>query len=183
MAMVLCMLVLTSCLKTREVEPPVVGSSDWVSPTDYTILLGNMEQAVGDRNVQNYLRCFIQDSFRYVPSTPSYTGNEILWDDWSLQDEQNWFNNVISDLGITSGNQVVFSEVDIQSFSSDSLRYIGDYDLVMNHRDTSLTVRFKGQLEFLMKVNEFNEWEISRWIDYETAIDSSVSRLKLNYVQ
>jgi hypothetical protein len=38
-------------------------------------------------------------------------------------------------------------------------------------------------LEFLCKVNSFNEWEISRWIDYETREDSSWSRLKLNYVQ
>lgn len=177
------LLSLSSCLKTREVDPPVVGSSDWISPTDYSILLENFETSISQRNVQNYLRCFLADSLRFLPSTPTYTGNEIIWDNWNIQDEQNWFNNVISDLGITSGNQIVFKEVDLQSFSSDSLRYIGDYDMLMNHRDTSLTVRFRGQLEFLMKVNEFNEWEISRWIDYETSVDSSLSRLKLNYVQ
>ncbi len=174
---------LTACLKTRDVEPPVVGSSDWVSPSNYTILLENLRTSVGQKNVQNYLRCFRQDDLDYIPSTPVYTGNEILWDNWTWQDENNWFNNVIQDLGLTSGNQIAFEEVDLQAFSGDSLRYIGNYDLVMNHRDTSLTVRFRGQLEFLMKVNDFNEWEITRWIDFETSPDSSISRLKLNYVQ
>lgn len=172
-----------SCLKTREVEEPDTGSSDWVSPSDYTILLNNLRTSVNQRNVQNYLRCFEQDSLRFLPSTPVYTGNEILWDNWAWQDEQNWFDNVIADLGLTSGNRLIVNEVDLQAFSSDSLRYIGDYSLTMNHRDTALTVLFKGQLEFLMKVNQFNEWEISRWIDYETNMDSSWSRLKLNYVQ
>ncbi len=176
-------LMLASCLKTREVEPPDVGSSDWISPSNYSILLENLRLAVGQKNVQNYLRCFRQEGLVFTPSTPVYTGNEILWENWSWQDENNWFNNVIQDLGITTGNQIVFEEVDLQSFSGDSLRYIGEYDMIMNHRDTSLTVRFKGQLEFLMRVNAFNEWEITSWIDYETSPDSSISRLKLNYVQ
>ncbi len=183
MAVLVSCLALTGCFRTRDVEEPVTSSSDWVSPTDYTILLNNMEMAVGEQNVQNYLRCFNQDSLRFVPSTPTYTGNEILWDNWTWQDEQNWFNNVLSDLGLSSGNRISFDEVDLQSFSSDSLRYIGNYDMTMNHRDTSLTVRFRGQLEFLMKINQFNEWEITRWFDYETRLDSSISRLKLNYVQ
>jgi len=174
---------LSSCLKTREVEEPIVGSSDWISPSNYSILLDNLKTAITQKNVQNYLRCFIQDELVYIPSTPIYTGNEILWDNWGWQDENNWFSNVIQDLGIPTGNQLVLNEVDIQSFSGDSLRYIGNYDLVMNHRDTALTVRFRGQLEFLMKVNEFNEWEIGKWADYETSSDSSLSRLKLNYVQ
>lgn len=171
------------CFRTREVEPPVTTSSDWVSPTDYTILLSNLERAVGQRNVQNYLRCFRQEELDFQPSTPVLTGNEILWNDWSWQDEQAWFNNVIADLGLNSGNSLSLQQVDLQSFNSDSLRYIGDYELIMNHTDTSLTVQFRGQLEFLCKVNEFNEWEISRWTDYETRVDSSWSRLKLNYVQ
>ncbi|MEM0996600.1 MAG: hypothetical protein AAGN35_05960 [Bacteroidota bacterium] len=174
---------LGACLNTRDVEPPVQANSDWISPTDYTILLDNLQRSVGQRNVQNYLRCFQQDAFVFQAATPVFTGNEIIWGDWSWQDEQAWFNNVRQNLGLTSGNTLLLNEVDLQSFSSDSLRYIGEYDLTMNHTDTSLTVRFVGQLEFLCKVNSFNEWEISRWIDYETRIDSSWSRLKLSYVQ
>jgi hypothetical protein len=173
----------TGCLRTREVEPPDQISSDWISPTDYTILLSNLERSLAQKNVQNYLRCFRQDAFHFVPSTAVYIGNELLWNGWSWQDEQAWYSNVLENLGLSSGNNLSFREVDLQSFSSDSLRYIGEYNLRVNHTDTALTVNFKGQLEFLCKINSYNEWEITRWVDYETKIDSSWSRLKLNYVQ
>jgi hypothetical protein len=177
------LLLLSACFNTRDVEPPDQSSSDWVSPTDYNILLANLTRAIDQQNVQNYLRCFKVDGFRFLPCTQIYTGNELIWDSWSWQDEQAWLSNLKENLGLASGNRVTFKQVDLQSFSSDSLRYIGDYDLVMNHTDTSLTVRFMGQLEFLCKVNSYNEWEIARWTDYETHPDSSWSRLKLNYVQ
>lgn len=179
----LSLLLLTACFDTREVEPPTSSSSDWVSPTDYNILLANLQRAVDQQNVQNYLRCFRADALKYFPSTQTYSGNELLWDSWTWQDEQAWFSNLKSNLGLTSGNRLLLSQVDLQSFASDSLRYIGTYDMVMNHTDTSLTVRFVGQLEFLCKVNSFNEWEVTRWTDIETHNDSSWSRLKLNYVQ
>lgn len=177
------LLLLSSCFKTREVEPPVVSSSDWVSPTDYQILLSNLTRSISQRNVQNYLRCFHQDSLAFLPSTSVLTGRELLWQNWSWQDEQAWFDNVIADLGITSGNFLNLTEVDLQSFSSDSVRYIGNYELVLNHTDTALPVKFLGQLEFLCRVNDFNEWEIWKWQDYETQVDSSWSLLKLSYVQ
>jgi hypothetical protein len=178
-----CLLFATGCLNTRDVEPPVSGTTDWVSPTDYEILLSNLSLAINQRNSQNFLRCLDADSLRFVPATVTYTGNQSIWDNWAWQDEQAWFSNCVNSLGIPTGNYLELHEVDLQSFSTDSIRYIGDYELVMNHTDTALTVTFKGQLELVMKVNEFNEWQIATWKDYETHPDSSWSRLKLSYVQ
>lgn len=172
-----------SCFQTRQVEPPLTSSSDWVSPTDYQILLDNFKKAVGSRNTQNYLRCFNQDSLVFIPATVVYTGNEILWDNWESNDEQTYFNNVGANIAITSGNSLSLEEVDFQSFASDSLKYIGSYTLRMNHNDTTLTTEFQGQMEMIMKLNGFNEWEIHRWTDIETVPDSSWSRLKLSFGQ
>ena len=176
-------LLLSACFKPREVEPPAASSSDWVSPTDYQILLSNLQLAIGQKNAQNYLRCFSQDSLRFVPATVVYTGSELVWDNWSLQDEQTWMENVISELAVQSGNYVEMTELTLQTFGTDSVVYNGTYEMVMNHSDTTLTTSFAGQLEFLCRINNFNEWEIQRWGDFETAQDSSWSRLKLGYVQ
>lgn len=175
--------ILQSCFRTRDVEPPQSTSSDWISPTDYQILLGNLTKAIGDGNVQNYVRCFSQDSFKFVPSTPVFPQNQLLWNNWSLQDERVWLENVKAELGLTQGNYLRLQEVDLQNFSNDSLRYIGEYELRMNHTDTALTVLFRGQLEVRMRLNTYNEWAIERWEDFETHPDSSWSRLKLGYVQ
>jgi hypothetical protein len=171
------------CLRTRDVEPPDQQNSDWVSPVDYTTLLDNLKRSVSQLNVQNYLRCFRADGFVFVPSTPVFTGNELIWGDWSWQDEQTWFNNINENIGLSNGNSLQLQEVGLQSFAADSIRYVADYRLRMNHTDTSLTVEFAGQAEFLFQLNSYNEWEISKWVDFETKVDSSWSRLKLNYVQ
>jgi hypothetical protein len=174
---------LSGCFNTREVEPPTTPNADWVSPTDYSILMGNLTRSIQQLNAQNYLRCFKEDSFRFVPTTPVYTGNELIWDNWVRQDEQTWYDRVVAGIGIPTGNNLVLEEVDFQTFSSDSVRLTGEYSLSLNHTDTALTVNFKGQLVFLMRINAFNEWEIWRWEDYETHPDSSWSKLKLKYVQ
>lgn len=176
-------LFLSACFKPREVEPPSASSSDWVSPTDYQILLNNLELAISQKNVQNYLRCFTPDSLRFIPATVVYTGSELVWDNWSLQDEQTYLEKTIQALSVQSGNYVEIDELTLQTFGSDSVVYNGTYNMVMNHSDTTLTTRFEGQLEFLCRINNFNEWEIRRWTDFETSQDSSWSRLKLNYVQ
>lgn len=182
-AFLFCTFFLVACFNTRDVEPPATGSSDWVSPTDYTILLNNLKLSISQKNTQNYLRCFNDDSLRFVPATTTRSGNEILWDSWNIADELTWFDNVINKLAIVNGNYLELEQVDLQSFSTDSVKYIGNYTMQLNHSDTTLTTHFRGQVEFVCKVNEYNEWEIHRWSDFETAPDSSWSSLKLEYAQ
>ncbi|TAE60300.1 MAG: hypothetical protein EAZ89_01645 [Bacteroidetes bacterium] len=172
-----------SCFRIRPVEPPDSSVSEWVSPTDYEILLNNLRTAIAQRNVQNYQRCFDPEFFRFTPAASLYNDNESIWQNWSLQDEQTWIENVFGALTSPSGNSLILEEVDLQDVTSDSLRYVGTYQLRMNHSDTSLTTLFQGQIQLLIRQNSFNEWEIRRWADVETQPDSSWSQLKLRYVQ
>ena len=171
------------CFKIRQVEPPSSSSSDWISPTDYQILLSNLQTAISQRNTQNYLRCFNQDSLFFSPAAELLNDNETIWQNWSIQDEQAYLENLIADLASPSGNSLSMTETDIQDVSSDSLKYVGDYSLHINHNDTSLTRLFKGQIQLVIKLNSFNEWEIHRWTDIELYPDSSWSQLKLRYIQ
>lgn len=173
----------SSCFRIREVEPPLNSNSDWVSPTDYELLLANLEKAFVAGNTQNYLRCFNQDSLRFFPATSLLNDNESIWLNWNSLDERTYLENLMTDLSVNSGNSVILSELDLQNVTSDSLRYVGSYILRINHNTEGLTTLFKGQLQLLIKLNTFNEWEIHRWIDIETAPDSSWSSLKLAYIQ
>ncbi|MDW3647459.1 MAG: hypothetical protein R8P61_10365 [Bacteroidia bacterium] len=174
---------LSSCFQVRNVEPPGIVSSDWISPTDYEILLQNLQRSVGNTNVQNYLRCFNNDSLRFTPAASLFNDNEPIWLAWSIQDEQAYFDNMIQNLTVSTGNSLVLRETELQNVDADSLTYVGEYTLRINHRDTTLTTLFKGQIQLLIKLNEFNEWEISRWQDIELIQDSSWSQLKLSFVQ
>lgn len=172
-----------SCFSIRQVEPPSSTASDWVSPTDYLILLSNLKTAINQRNTQNYLRCFNADSLMFFPSASLLNDNESIWKGWSIQDEQTYFDNFIADLSAPSGNSLSLTQTDLQGVTADSLKYVGDYTLHVNHSDTSLTRLFKGQLQLVIKINAFNEWEIHRWTDIEIYRDSSWSQLKLTYIQ
>lgn len=176
-------LLAASCFTIRPVEPPGVTSSDWVSPTDYEILLNNLQTSIAQRNPQNYLRCFNQDSLQFLPAASLFNEHESIWQNWSILDEQSYLDNVIANLTVPTGNTLILREQDLQDVTGDSLRYVGEYTLRVNHSDTSLTTLFKGQIQLLVKSNSFNEWEIHRWEDIELYQDSSWSHLKLGFVQ
>ncbi|GAB4411509.1 MAG: hypothetical protein OHK0039_16700 [Bacteroidia bacterium] len=176
-------LVGTACFQIRPVEPPSRSVSDWITPTDYEILLQNLRTAIAQGNTQNYLRCFQADSLDFEPVASVFNSNESVWLNWSVQDEQAYFDNVLANLATPGGNSLILIEQDIQGRTADSVRYVGEYTLRINHRDTTLTTLFRGQVQFLMKINTFNEWEIHRWTDIELYPDSTWSKLKLRYSQ
>ena len=179
----LLLLLTGSCFQIRPVEPPGRPISDWVSPTDYEILLQNLREAIAQGNTQNYLRCFQQDSLRFAPAATLFNDNESIWLNWSIFDEQAWFDNMLANLSTGAGNTLLLQQQDLQDVTSDSLRYVGAYTLRINHTDTTLTTLFQGQLQLVIKTNGFNEWEIHRWTDIELYPDSSWSELKLRFVQ
>lgn len=173
---------LTACLRTRPVETPGGGSSDWVSPTDYQILLDNFQRAIAERNTQNMLRCLSEDTYLYEPVASLFADNENVWRNWVRQDEQVWFDDMKANLTVTA-NSLQLIETDLQDVTADSLRYVGNYRLRIAHNDSTLPTLFLGQVQFTMQVNAFNEWEIKRWTDLETNTDSSWTVLKLRFTQ
>ncbi len=181
-AYVILILFLQGCFQTRDVEPPASTSSDWVSPTDYQILLSNLRNAISQLNVQNYLRCFDEESLVFTPAASLADDNQNLWVNWSTLDERAYLENTIANLTVQSGNALILNQTDLQDFG-DSIRYAGSYILRINHNDTTITDLFEGQLQFVIKRNEFNELVIQRWIDIETVADSSWSLLKQEFIQ
>ncbi len=161
-------LLFTACLEVRDVEPPsAAGGSDWVSPTDYQILLDNLRTSLNQQNVQNYLRCFNREELAFEPVASFLALNESLWSNWSVDDEQTYLNNLFANIAGPTGGILFLEELDLRDVSSDSLRYVGSYRYQVRHGDTTITDVFRGQVQWVMKVNQFNEWEIFRWIDIE----------------
>ncbi|MEM9935892.1 MAG: hypothetical protein AAF824_19865 [Bacteroidota bacterium] len=171
------------CFETRQVETPSSTASDWISPTDYQILLSNLSTAITQRNTQNYIRCFERDQLRFTPAAALLNANPSIWSNWSIEDEQTYINNLFANLTGVNGGLLTLTEVDLQDVSADSLRYVGNYIYQVRHADTTITNEFRGQLSYVIKRNEFNEWAIHRWEDIETVPDSSWSLLKLTYIQ
>ncbi|MFN0201473.1 MAG: hypothetical protein ACKVTZ_08130 [Bacteroidia bacterium] len=178
------LLSLSACFNTRPIEPPDSNNSAWVSPTDYEILLSNFKTAIQSGNIQNYLRCLKQETYRFTPAPAVFNGHESVWQNWRNTDEQTYFNSVLANIG-SANISLSFSDVQIQgnTTGNDSLKYLAKYSLTVPHTKTNLPKTFKGQIQLVIQLNLYNECEITRWADVETAKDSSWSGLKLGFVQ
>lgn len=179
----LSVLGLTACFQIREVAPPGTSSSGWISPTSYDILLDNLGRAITQKNTQNYLRCFNRDLLGYTPAATLLNDRESVWQSWSITEEQTYFNNLIANVPGTSGGILNLERLEQRDVNADSLIYIGNYVLQVSHSVPDVPKVFRGQVQWEMKLNEFNEWEIQTWVDLETVADSSWSLLKLTFSQ
>lgn len=173
-----------SCFKGRQAEAPLVQQqSDWVSPVEHTQLLNNFTLATGLLNSQNYLRCLNSGMFKFTPAAALVSGNQIIWDNWSVNDEREYLENISRDLIPGGAVSLTLTPGGIQYLNADSIRYTAVYKLRVPLKDSVLPDLFIGQMELFLRRNASREWEIAGWNDFETARDSSWSRLKLAQVQ
>lgn len=182
---VLCLslVLFSACFQIRDVAPPGTSSSGWISPTSYDILLDNLSRAITQKNTQNYLRCFNRDQLDYTPAATLLNDRESIWQNWSIDEEQTYFNNLLANVPGNSGGILNLERLEQRDVNADSLIYIGNYVLQVSHNVADVPKVFQGQVQWEMKLNEFNEWEIQKWVDLETVADSSWSLLKLTFSQ
>lgn len=176
------MFAFNACFRTRIPEPPDTSGSGFVLASDYQTLLSNFKTAIQAGNTQNYKRCINENMFRFSPAPAQVNGHEAIWQNWSMNDEENYFNTLKGRLN--GGMLLSFSNESTQGSvnDNDSLRYVADYTLNVPHNKPNVSTVFKGQIQLLIKLNG-NECKIEKWADVETNKDSSWSALKLNFVQ
>lgn len=170
----------TSCFRPRPVEqPPTQQAADWISPVEHTQLITNFQTAVSLLNSQNYLRCLNSSFYKFNPVASLISGNQLIWSNWSVNDEREYIENISKTLRTGSVVSLVLTPGGVLYYGTDSIRYTATYKLRVPLQDTLLPQLYSGQMELLLRRNSSREWEIASWTDFETAQDSSWSRLKL----
>lgn len=175
---------LQGCFATRTPEPPLQNnaSSDWVAPTDYNILLINFKNSIVHLNTQNYLRC-IGDTFQYVPAQVRDNSAYLLFQKWTKNDEKTYFDNLSAKSQNLSANYLQLKNIYQQFIGSDTVKYIADYHLEIQHSDSLSPKTLKGQLNFTLHRNSEGLWRILKWQDTEKAKDSSWTLLKTRFIR
>lgn len=168
----LCLLILaamTSCFNERSPKKPE-ENTDWLTPTEPSILIENLQKAISTLNLNNYRRCIATENFRFK-ADPTLTANNLgLFNAWTWDNETQYFNNLTqASKPINPNNSFQLINTRIINISSDSLELTADYNLSIYHQDTSFqSVTFAGLLSFQMKRNRQNEWQIAGWQDNKT---------------
>jgi len=169
---------------TRSVEPPTEVRSTFTQPTSPDIVLANLNFAVTEKNLDNYMRCLVDSNFstkrfKFIPDAVSQTAYPVFLN-WNLSSERIYFSNLISSTEENSSTNLFLSNINFNT-GIDSAVIDSDYILVFNHNRQNIAQVTKGRLRFVMSPDVRSLWSIHSWSDFiNDNGDTTWSVLKAN---
>jgi len=175
--------------ETRDPESPTQSSSNFVPPTEPSIVFANMSNAFRDLNAVNYVRSFADTSntgrtFQFVPTTQASSRYGGIFLVWTRQSEQQYFENMKSKIASGTTPILEFLTLTEQSRQADSSQYNATYRLTAQHTQANIAKQFRGQSQFFLITDRSRNWVIWSWVDIaQSSADSTWSDLKGRFGQ
>ena len=172
-----------SVFDTREPEDPGEGGgSTYIQPQQASDVIQNLQNAVAEMNVQNYIRGISEEQFEYTPS--SGADGSGIWENWSYSDEQGYFSAMASSAEGFENHQLQL-ENEREDGSDPEIRYTAEYTITINHgRSTDdLPTVASGEIILELERDEDGLWQIVEWIDQSTGEDITWSDFRLAFTQ
>lgn len=163
--------------QTREPEPPSQGTSCNLTPDDHEVVLKNLRCAMTERNVDNYVRCFVDTLLRpYVfESSPE---EQLKFTQWNLESERRYFQNMLSTVnGTPALSDSLYNKI-VTPGPPASAVYFLKYSLFIPHLDPRAPHLVRGNMELYFAEDSLHRWSIYRWVDKKISADSTWSYLK-----
>jgi hypothetical protein len=164
--------------RTRDPQPPTQGSSNFETPTTYDKVLRNLVFSVSDKNLNNYLRCFVDTTTRpyiFLAAEDARRSYPDVMNQWSLDGEQRYFRNLKE---VTPGiPSLTVPDVPPVFVSSDSVIYSLNYTLFFPHNRIGIPQVVRGTMQ-LSLATDGKLWSITQWRDSKTTTDSTWRYLK-----
>jgi hypothetical protein len=169
----------------REPEPPTQSGLNNRPPTEPSIVIANLQSAIDQKNIVNYMGCFTDPSkggmpFVFIPSADAGALYAGVLSTWSYRDEEAYFQNLIARSPAQAFSSLSLT-LKTSTVSADSVVYSYDYVLVFEHTDPAFPRTARGALQFTVRVDNNNFWMIQRWVDFTTTSDISWSHFKGNF--
>jgi len=178
---IVALLLLGGCdlFQTRDPETPTQGSSNYETPTTYDKVLRNMQFAIADKNLNNYLSCFVDTTVRpfvFTAAEDARRGYAEITNQWNLEAEQRSFRNLKE---ATTGNpSLTIPDTPPVYVSTDSVLYELNYTLFFPHNRNGVPQIVRGNMQ-LSLATDGKQWSIYAWRDSKTTADSTWSYLKV----
>jgi hypothetical protein len=175
----LAVLIFAGCdlFQTRDPQPPTQNISTFETPTSQDIVVRNLQYAVTENNVQNYLRCFVDTNYRPYVYEPS-ADVQSSFIQWNLESERRYFQNIGATLnGVASLSDSITAK-NIFPGPPQSAAWFMNYVLYVPHQDARAPKLVRGSMELDMIEDSLHRWSINRWVDKKTTADSTWSYLR-----
>ncbi|MCX7834191.1 MAG: hypothetical protein N2490_08280 [Ignavibacteria bacterium] len=176
--------ILLGCL--REVETPVDPRSTFIPPTAPQYVIVNLQSAILEKNINNYLLCFVDTNFStkkftFLAEVSAISQYPIL-KFWNFTNERYYITALISATPMQSSSNLFLSNTNLIQ-TSDSAVYDADYLLYFDHTRQNVPKSVRGKLRFIMAPDSRNLWSIHHWADYKLLeSDTTWSILKANFL-
>lgn len=171
---------------SRSVEPPTESRSTFTPPTSPNLVITNLNFAIAEKNLDNYMRCFVDSNFsvrrfRYIPDAVSQSSYPVFLS-WGLYNERIYFSNLITATDPNSASNFFPDNMTINT-AIDSAIADMDYILIFNHSRSNVPKEVKGKLRFVMGTDTRGLWSVHSWYDFiDESADTTWSFLKANFV-
>lgn len=180
------LLSLTGCdlFTTRQDEKPDQTKSNWIPPVEAANVIQNLKNSLSDKNVQNYIRCFVDTIFsdkdyNFSASSEALTRYDIFLQGWGLNEERRYFTSITNKVPVDFPISLTLSDQNFSSLSGDSVVYSATYFLNLPvPSGDPLPKNYAGSLQFNMLRDSRQEWVIYFWKDTKSETLPSWSELK-----
>jgi hypothetical protein len=169
---------------TRDAELPDQTRSNFLPPVEPAIVIENLKSSLSDKNVQNYIACFVdtlfaEKSFSFSASSEAISLYQIFLQGWGLNEEKRYFSSVINKVSADFPISLGLSDENLSNFSGDSSIYSATYIInVPVPFGDPFPQTYEGSLQFNMLRDSRGEYVIYFWKDIKNGISPSWSELK-----
>ena len=167
----------------REPEPPIFSRSSWIPPLSPEKVLVNLQNAVAERDIQNYTRCladpaYSSRAFVFEPDPETAADRPSVFVQWGVDRERAVMQQAFSSVPSDSTCSLLWTKVVREIVAPDTAVFVRQYRMDIRHGPAPFPSRVEGQAEFRLAADRRGEWMIYRWTDNATAGSVSWSRLK-----
>jgi len=180
------LLPLSACdlFTTRDAENPDQTRSNFQPPVEPAIVIENLKSSLSDKNVQNYIACFVDtifadQTYNFSASSEVISLYQIFVQGWGLNEERRYFSSVTNRVPVDFPISLSLSNENYSSLSGDSLVYSATYSLNLPVSSSDpVPQNYAGNLQFNMLRDSRSEWVIYFWKDTKSESLPSWSELK-----
>lgn len=168
--------------QVRDPEDPSETKSSYRVPVEPKVVIENLKNAFKDKNSNDYKKNFstgmplVNRDFYFIPS-----GNvlSIFPSDWYINEEFQYFNNLVSRTPQGIPISLTFSD-EVYDIRADSSIYSAKYFISVPVQNSNPEI-FEGSVKFTMTTDINAAWTIYFWEDIAKQGSKSWSELKLEF--
>lgn len=192
-ALLLFVIALSGCniFQTRTPEPPDEGGgAGFQQPDRPEQVLENLQAAVADMNLANYMRNFVEngqtgENFSFSPSSSALDNNPDIWQNWSRENEAAYFSNLVSATQNLSGHSLNLSDQERVTLPDGGERITASYTITLIHNRRESGTPTVGSGNFLMDLVQDDNglWYIQSWSDSAAGASFTWSDFKAEFLR